>query len=136
MFGSLILIQTSTKRRTETQEQTFYTSSSMLAISGKKMKKKVSDAIISWKLKQEWDGYEKKSVFYFYLLHLRLISSLELFLKRVAYPYSILDYLRSLIQSVDYTFYKHEVLWFCNFTGIMSLCRSGCRWAYLRSYKN
>ena len=60
MFGSLILIQTSTKRRTETQEQTFYTSSSMLAISGKKMKKKVSDAIISWKLKQELDGCEKK----------------------------------------------------------------------------
>ena len=65
----------------------------------------VSDAIISWKLKQELDGCEKKSVFYFYLLHLRLISSLELFLKRVAYPYSILA-----LQSVDYTFYKHEVL--------------------------
>ena len=74
----------------------------MLAISGKKMKKKVSDAIISWKLKQEWDGYEKKSVFYFYLLHLRLISSLELFLKRVAYPYSILDYLALYSQLITH----------------------------------
>ena len=71
-----------------------------------KNEKKISDAIISWKLKQELvDGCEKKSVFYFYLLHLRLISSLELFLKRVAYPYSILT-----LKSVDYTFYKHEVL--------------------------
>ena len=58
---------------------------------GKKKLKKLSDAIISWKLKQELGGCEKKSVFYFYLLHLRLISSLELFFKRVAYPYSILD---------------------------------------------
>ena len=50
----------------------------MLAIL-EKNEKKVSDAIISWKLKQELGGSEKKSDFYFYLLHLRLISSLELF---------------------------------------------------------
>ena len=63
----------------------------MLAIL-EKNEKKVSDAIISWKLKQELGGCEKKSDFYLYLLHLRLISSLELFLKRVAYPYSVLGY--------------------------------------------
>ena len=54
----------------------------MLAIL-EKNEKKVSDAIISWKLKQELGGCEKKSDFYLYLLHLRLISSLELFLNEL-----------------------------------------------------